>query len=293
MTLKAFTDVMTPEEKRIRPERLHNERLAGTRLTRRIREIDGEPVEEIQGRDQPHDLVQRITFELITDRRPEAQRAAALGQPIPRPASWVPEHLSDLDIQDALTLLDRARRHLESMEHSLIQAARERHLTWRTIASELDLDSPQAAAQRYERMTRRAFPTGWEEADSGYTYEPDQVVIYDEHHRRTPGGGHTCQHDVREVGCTHANGYPEPFDERTLLAAQCRACQGQGFTMTECASCGGSGRVFDAPDQNDELGQLCRACAGQGLLHTDCSICESTGKAPAASAGPAPFDEAR
>jgi hypothetical protein len=270
-SLKAFTDAMTPEEKRIRPERLHNERVAGSRLTRRVCEMDGEPVTEDEiYRNAPAELIGRILPELYSARAG-------------RPAG---SHLSDEDINAALVLLDRARRELENAELSLIRAARGRRFTWRKIASALDLDSPQAAAQRLERLERRSFPTGWEEADAGYIGEPDNVVIYDEHHRRTPGGGYTCQHDVREVGCTHASGYPKPFDERALLAAQCRACQGQGFTTIECTTCGGAGLVIS--EGRDEV---CWNCESLGLLQIDCPTCEGTGKAPTASAGPAPFEE--
>ena len=55
----------------------------------------------------------------------------------------------------ALRLIRPARDDLDDREYRLIAQARDEGITWREIADALDLDTPQAAAQRYERMQRR------------------------------------------------------------------------------------------------------------------------------------------
>jgi len=60
------------------------------------------------------------------------------------------------DIAAALVLVDRARADIDSSESVLLQRARNAGLTWQQIAVALGVGSPQAARQRYERLTRRA-----------------------------------------------------------------------------------------------------------------------------------------
>jgi hypothetical protein len=58
-------------------------------------------------------------------------------------------------VSAALQLVEPTRRDIEAMEAQLIMAARslEPPLTWRAIADCLGLQSPQAAAQRWERVS--------------------------------------------------------------------------------------------------------------------------------------------
>lgn len=55
----------------------------------------------------------------------------------------------------ALRLVPAARRNLDDREYRLIAGARDAGTTWREIAEALGLQSPQAAAQRYNRLAER------------------------------------------------------------------------------------------------------------------------------------------
>jgi hypothetical protein len=68
----------------------------------------------------------------------------------------------DVDLADvaaALTLVEHARADLDAYESGLLQVARAGGLTWQQMAVALGVGSPQAARQRYERLTRRAAAT--------------------------------------------------------------------------------------------------------------------------------------
>lgn len=56
------------------------------------------------------------------------------------------------DVVDALTLVRSARHSLDSAERRLIDAARSRDLSWKEIAHALDIDSPQGAQSRRQRL---------------------------------------------------------------------------------------------------------------------------------------------
>lgn len=55
----------------------------------------------------------------------------------------------------ALRLIPAARRNLDDREYRLIAEARDAGVMWREIAEALGLNSPQAAAQRYQRLAER------------------------------------------------------------------------------------------------------------------------------------------
>ncbi|AEW99082.1 hypothetical protein [Streptantibioticus cattleyicolor] len=59
------------------------------------------------------------------------------------------------DLLAALTLLPAARADLDEIEAGLLKMARGRGLTWPEIAFGLGLGTPQAARQRYERLSGR------------------------------------------------------------------------------------------------------------------------------------------
>jgi hypothetical protein len=64
----------------------------------------------------------------------------------------------DVDLADvaaALTLVEHARADLDAYESGLLQVARAGGLTWQQMSIALGVGSPQAARQRYERLTRR------------------------------------------------------------------------------------------------------------------------------------------
>jgi hypothetical protein len=69
------------------------------------------------------------------------------------PSELDPQHLAA-----ALTLLGPARRDIDRLEAQLILLARGQDLTWRFVADALGLQSPQAAAQRWSRLTGNAPP---------------------------------------------------------------------------------------------------------------------------------------
>src|SRR6478609_6414885 len=59
------------------------------------------------------------------------------------------------DIQAALRLLESARAEMDALEAGLLFVARAEGLTWPEIAEHLGVRSPQAAQQRFERVTSR------------------------------------------------------------------------------------------------------------------------------------------
>ena len=87
----------------------------------------------------PHEAVRLVSFLLsgvavLEDGEPEVDRA---------------------DITAALSLMPRARAEMEELEAGLLRMARGRGMTWPEIAFGLGLGSPQAARQRYERLSER------------------------------------------------------------------------------------------------------------------------------------------
>ncbi len=60
------------------------------------------------------------------------------------------------DLHAALTLLESARAEMDALEAGLLFVARAEGLTWPEIAKHLGVRSPQAAQQRFERVTSRA-----------------------------------------------------------------------------------------------------------------------------------------
>lgn len=60
----------------------------------------------------------------------------------------------------ALRLIPQARRDLDVREYEAITAARDNGVTWREIAAALGVESPQAAAQRHQRLRARCAPDG-------------------------------------------------------------------------------------------------------------------------------------
>lgn len=59
------------------------------------------------------------------------------------------------DLYAALTLLESARAEMDALEAGLLFVARAEGLTWPEIAEHLGVRSPQAAQQRFERVTSR------------------------------------------------------------------------------------------------------------------------------------------
>lgn len=60
------------------------------------------------------------------------------------------------DLAAAMCLLRPARTDVDKLEQQLIMTARHQDLTWRFIADALGLQSPQAAAQRWQRLMSEA-----------------------------------------------------------------------------------------------------------------------------------------
>lgn len=59
------------------------------------------------------------------------------------------------DLRAALRLVDSARADLEALEAGLLLVARAEGLTWPDIAHQLGVKSPQAAQQRFQRVSSR------------------------------------------------------------------------------------------------------------------------------------------
>lgn len=66
------------------------------------------------------------------------------------------EPVDAADLTAALTLLPHVRAELDALEAGLLTLARDRGLTWQSIAYGLGLGSAQAARQRYERVAARS-----------------------------------------------------------------------------------------------------------------------------------------
>ncbi|MGC5381594.1 DNA-binding protein [Micromonospora sp. DT68] len=66
------------------------------------------------------------------------------------------EPVDTADLTAALTLLPHVRAELDALEAGLLTLARDRGLTWQSIAYGLGLGSAQAARQRYERVAARS-----------------------------------------------------------------------------------------------------------------------------------------
>lgn len=60
------------------------------------------------------------------------------------------------DLRAALRLLESARADLDALEAGLMLIARAEGLTWPDIAEQLGVKSPQAAQQRFQRVSTRA-----------------------------------------------------------------------------------------------------------------------------------------
>lgn len=60
------------------------------------------------------------------------------------------------NLRAALKLLDSARSELDGLEAGLMLIARAEGLTWPVIAEQLGVRSPQAAQQRFQRVSTRA-----------------------------------------------------------------------------------------------------------------------------------------
>lgn len=70
------------------------------------------------------------------------------------------------DLRAALTLLESARADLDAIESGLILIARAEGLTWPDIADQLGVKSPQAAQQRFQRVSTRARAGGDDTAEA-------------------------------------------------------------------------------------------------------------------------------
>lgn len=60
------------------------------------------------------------------------------------------------DLRSALKLLESARADLDALESGLMLIARAEGLSWPDIAKQLGVKSPQAAQQRFQRVSTRA-----------------------------------------------------------------------------------------------------------------------------------------
>lgn len=60
------------------------------------------------------------------------------------------------DLRAALRLLETARGDLDALEAGLLVIARAEGITWPDIAQQLRVNSPQAAQQRFQRVSARA-----------------------------------------------------------------------------------------------------------------------------------------
>jgi hypothetical protein len=66
------------------------------------------------------------------------------------------EGIGEEDLVAALTLLAAARAEVDQIEAALLFTARAEGLSWARVAQALGLRSPQAAQQRFDRVTSRA-----------------------------------------------------------------------------------------------------------------------------------------
>lgn len=81
--------------------------------------------------------------------------ALAAGSALPEPDE---APLDETDLTAALTLIPHLRAELDALEAGLLSLARTRGLTWQAVAFGLGLGTPQAARQRFERLTQRTQP---------------------------------------------------------------------------------------------------------------------------------------
>ncbi|MEU5523376.1 DNA-binding protein [Streptomyces sp. NPDC047860] len=135
------TDPFTPPSSdAVREQRAHASLF---RIAERHAATDGQRRRQTHpGVISPHEAVRLVSFLLsgaatLEDGEPEVDRA---------------------DITAALSLVPRARAEMDELEVGLLQMARGRGMTWPEIAFGLGLGSPQAARQRYERLTERTDP---------------------------------------------------------------------------------------------------------------------------------------
>ncbi|NLD86568.1 MAG: hypothetical protein GX636_11750 [Actinomycetales bacterium] len=73
-----------------------------------------------------------------------------------RHVNAAPGRASHDDIRAALSLIETARDDLDALESALILIARAEGLTWPDIADGLGVRTPQAAQQRFRRVSERA-----------------------------------------------------------------------------------------------------------------------------------------
>jgi hypothetical protein len=66
----------------------------------------------------------------------------------------------DADLLAALRLLPAARAELDQLEAALLFTARSAGLSWRRVSEAMGLASPQAAQQRFDRVTGRVDSRG-------------------------------------------------------------------------------------------------------------------------------------
>ena len=111
---------------------------AGVRLT-----VDGNGYYRVADVKQDVDRIGRVL------------RASTFGSG-PGPAEVDPD-----DITAALQLFGPVRKNLDLLESHVMGIARTQRLSWRVIAEPLGLQSPQAAAQRWERLTNAVAPRVW------------------------------------------------------------------------------------------------------------------------------------
>lgn len=62
------------------------------------------------------------------------------------------------ELAAGLALIDTARADLDTLEAALLLTARAEGMTWARVAEELGLRSPQAAQQRWQRVSRSGEP---------------------------------------------------------------------------------------------------------------------------------------
>lgn len=70
-----------------------------------------------------------------------------------------PAHLDPADLAAAMNLIGAARRDIDKIESQLIMVARHQKLPWRFIAEAMGMQSPQSAAQRWQRLSSADAPT--------------------------------------------------------------------------------------------------------------------------------------
>jgi len=73
---------------------------------------------------------------------------------------------SRAELTAGLALIDSARSELDTLETALLLTARAEGLTWAQIADQLSLRSPQAAQQRFQRISQRPHTAPAESEDS-------------------------------------------------------------------------------------------------------------------------------